>query len=123
MVLVSRRRVNGEGSIYPYPRGYRAYVWVTTPSGRRHRKYVTGKTREIVREKYLKLHEASRRGPVATQIPTLAQFLEGWLADVVAPSLAPATVASYRMCTRVYIVPRLGARRLDKITVRDVQRK
>ena len=121
MVLVSPRRVNGEGSIYPYPHGYRAYVWVTTPSGRRQRKYVTGKTREIVREKYLKLHEASRRGPVSTQVPSLEQFLEGWLADVVAPSLAPGTVASYRMCTRVYIVPRLGARRLDKLTVRDVQ--
>ena len=70
---MSGRRINGEGSIYPYPHGYRAHVWVTTPSGRRQRKYVAGKTREEVREKYLKLHEASRRGPVTTKVPTLAQ--------------------------------------------------
>jgi integrase len=119
--VVSTRRTNGEGSIYPYPHGFRAYVWVTTPSGRRQRKYVAGKTREDVREKYLKLHEASRRGVVATRVPTLGQFLDGWLEEVVAPSLAPATVASYRMCTRLYIAPELGAKRLDKLTVRDVQ--
>jgi integrase len=118
---MSSRRVNGEGSIYPYPYGYRAYVWVTTPSGRRQRKYVAGKTREEVREKYLRLHEASRRGPVTTRVPTLAQFLDGWLDEVVAASVAPATVSSYRMCVRLYIAPQLGAKRLDKLTVRDVQ--
>ncbi len=121
MVLVNARRVNGEGSIYPYPHGYRAYVWVTTPSGRRQRKYVAGKTREIVREKYLKLHHAARRGPVSTRVPTLNQFLQGWLEEVIAPTLAPATVASYRLCTRLYIAPDLGEKRLDKLTIRDVQ--
>lgn len=121
MGVVSARRVNGEGSIYPYPHGFRAYVWITTPSGRRQRKYVAGKSREEVREKYLRLHEAARRGPVVTKVPTLGQFLDGWLDEVVAPSLAPATVASYRMCVRLYIAPKLGAKRLDKLTVRDVQ--
>jgi hypothetical protein len=120
---MSRRRVNGEGSIYPYPHGYRAYVWVTTPSGRRQRKYVAGKTREEVREKYLKLHEASRRGPVITKAPTLRQFLDGWLEEVVAPSLSPATVASYRMCTRLYIAPQLGDKRLDRLSVCEMCRR
>jgi integrase len=118
---VSGRRINGEGSIYPYPHGYRAYVWVTTPSGRRKRKYVAGKTREEVREKYLNLHEASRRGPVTTKVPSLAQFATGWIEEVIVPSLAPATVASYRMCLRLYVLPHLGGDRLDKLTVRDVQ--
>lgn len=118
---MNAKRINGEGSIYPYPHGYRAYVWVTTPSGRRQRKYVTGKTREVVREKYLKLHEAARRGPVSARVPSLAQFFEGWVEEVIAPTLAPATVASYRTCIRLYIAPDLGAKRLDKLTVRDVQ--
>jgi integrase len=96
-------------------------MWVTTPSGRRQRKYVAGKTREIVREKYLRLHEAARRAPVPTRVPTLAQYLEGWLVDVVRPSLAPSTAASYELCTRLYIVPELGGKRLDKLAVRDVQ--
>ena len=29
------KRVNGEGSIYPYRSGFAAYVWVTTPAGQK----------------------------------------------------------------------------------------
>src|SRR5215207_6377285 len=118
---VMSRRSNGEGSIYPYPHGYRAYVWVTTPGGRRQRKYVSGKTREAVREKYLQLHQAAQRGPVATKVPTLGQYLDGWLLDVVLPRLAPQTVANYQLFTRLYIGPLLGHKHLDKLTVRDVR--
>jgi hypothetical protein len=76
---MTTRRHSGEGSIYPYPHGFRAYVWVTTSTGRRQRKYVSGKTREEVREKYLALHQVARRGPVVSSVPTLARYLEGWL--------------------------------------------
>lgn len=78
-----------------------AYLWVTTPSGSRQRKHVAGKTREKVREKYLKLHEASRRGPVTTKVPSLSQSATGWVGEVIAPCLPPATIASYRMCLRL----------------------
>jgi hypothetical protein len=38
---MSRARVNGEGSIFPYRNGgHAAYAWVTTPVGERKRKYV-----------------------------------------------------------------------------------
>lgn len=116
-----RRRDNGEGSIYPYPHGFRGYVWVTTPSGRRQRKYVTGKTRAEVRKKVLDLQRAAERGPVSTRVPRLSAYMAGWLEDVVRPSLAPATTANYSLFTRLYIVPDLGAKRIDKLTVRDVQ--
>jgi integrase len=39
----------------------------------------------------------------------------------VAPNLAPLTYATYETLTRLYIVPGLGDKRLDKLTVRDVQ--
>ena len=88
--LVKRsRRVNGEGWIYPYPHGYRAYSWVTTPDGKRRRKYVTAKTREEVRAKLLALQQAASRGPVPTTIPTLDAYMNGWLTDVVAPTSRP----------------------------------
>ncbi len=115
------KRGNGEGSIYPFRNGYAAYVWVTTPTGRRQRKYLYGKTREAVHAKWLDLHRQSARGPVATRVPTVLVYLTSWLTEVVAPNLAPATVANYEMFTRLYIVPDLGNRRLDKLTVRDVQ--
>ena len=115
------RRHNGEGSIYPYRNGFAAHVWITTPEGRRQRKVVYGKTREQVHEKWLALHELARRGPVAPRSPTLADFMERWLREVVVPNLAPTTSANYDLFTRLYVVPDLGRKRLDKLTVRDVQ--
>ena len=62
---MARGRANGEGSIFPYRSGYAAYVWVTRPDGKRSRKWVYGQTREIVHDKWVKLHAVARRGPVA----------------------------------------------------------
>jgi integrase len=117
-----RQRGNGEGSIFPYRNGYAAYVWVTTPAGKRGRKWVYGKTREDVHGRWLKLHDAARRGPVATSSPSLAEYLAYWLREVVVePDYAPLTCATYETLTRLYILPGLGSKRLDKLTLRDVR--
>jgi integrase len=118
---VSGKRGNGEGSIYPYKNGYAAYVWVTKPDGKRARKYAYGKTREEVHEKWLALHAEAKRGPVATRHRTVAAFLSYWLGSVVKPNLAPLSYVSYEGSVRLYIVPHLGAKRLDRLTVRDVR--
>ena len=121
MTTRMRARANGEGSIFPYRAGFAAYSWVTRPDGTRTRKYVYGKTRESVHDKWLALQQQARRGPVATTVPTVAAYLEYWLRDVVNPNLAPSTCANYEMFVRLYIVPALGDRRLDKLSVRDIQ--
>lgn len=115
------KRGNGEGSIYPYKNGFAAYVWVTTPAGDRKRKYVYGKTREEVHEKWIDLHASAKNGPVATRHRTLAAFLSYWLESIVKPNLAPLTYVSYEGSVRLYINPHLGSKRLDKLTVRDVR--
>ncbi len=117
----TRTRANREGSIFPYRNGFAAYCWVTTPVGRRQRKYVYGRTREAVHEKWVKLQSEARQGPVSTRSPTVAGYLEYWLDQVVQPNLAPATTAKYEMFSRLYIIPTLGDRRLDKLTPRDVR--
>ena len=119
--MSTRRRSNGEGSIYKYRNGYAAYAWITTPSGRRQRKYVYGKTREEVHAKWVTLTRRASQGPVLTKAPTLGQFLERWLEETVAPNLAPLTHATYESHVRNYIVPGLGDRRLDRLRVTDVQ--
>ena len=97
-------------------------MWVTTPEGVRRRKWAYGKTREDVHSKWLKLHAAASRGPVATTSPTLASYLAYWLREVVVePDYAPLTCATYETLTRLYIVPGLGTKRLDKLTLRDVR--
>ena len=117
-----RQRANGEGSIFPYRNGYAAYVWVTTPDGKRRRKWVYGKTRQDVHGKWLKLHDGARRGPVPTSSPTLAQYMTYWLREVVVPpNYAPLTCATYETLTRLYVLPGLGSKRLDKLTLRDVR--
>jgi integrase len=116
-----RGRANGEGSIFPYKNGYAGYVWVTTPTGDRRRKWAYGKTREETHEKWLKLHEAAGKGPVATKYPTLAEYLQHWLTDVVQPDLAPLTAATYETLVRLYIVPTLGRKRLEKLSVADIR--
>lgn len=119
---MSGKRGNGEGSIYPYRNGsFAAYVWVDTPDGKRKRKYVYGKTRAEVHEKWVKLHGEAKKGPVATRHRTLSVFLNYWLASVVKPNLAPLTYVAYEGAVRLYIVPHLGTKRLDKLTVRDVR--
>jgi integrase len=117
----TRARANGEGSIFPYRNGFAAYSWVTTPTGRRQRKYVYGRTRDAVHEKWIKLQNEARQRPIATRSPSVAEYLEYWLDQVVRPNLAPATVAKYEMFARLYIVPVLGKRRLDKLIARDVR--
>ena len=116
-----RGRANREGSIFPYRNGYAAYIWVTTPSGNRTRKWVYGKSREVVHEKWVKLQARAEAAPIPTSTPTLAQYLTRWLDETVAPNLEPATYAYYEGMTRLYIIPALGAKRIDRIQTRDVQ--
>lgn len=116
------KRANGEGSIFPYRNGFAAYVWVTKPDGKRTRKYAYGKTRDEVHDKWVRLHQQAKAGPIATNVPTLASYMAYWLAEIVEPNLAPLTYATYETLSRLYIVPGLGGKRLDaRLAVRDVQ--
>ena len=100
---MTSRRANGEGSIFPYRNGFAAYVWITTPSGKRQRKYVYGRSREIVHTRWVELTQKAARGPVVTNVPTVGQFLHRWLEDTVAPNLAPLTYATYESHVKNYI--------------------
>jgi integrase len=118
---MAKRRNNGEGSVYKVDNSYRGYIWVTTPAGRRSRKYVQAKTRTEALRKLDKLRTQAIHGPVATSVPTVAGYLQLWLDEVVRPTLAPTTALNYDLFVRRYIVPALGAKKLDRLTVRDVQ--
>src|SRR5689334_25380786 len=92
-----RTRANGEGSIFPYRNGFAAYAWVTKPDGTRTRKYVYGKTREEVHEKWIKLQQQAREGPVATKVPAVAEYVAYWLREIVKPNLSPGTYVTYEV--------------------------
>jgi integrase len=117
-----RSRGNSEGSIYPVPGGWRAYAWVTGPDGIRRRKYVKAVTYEDTQRAWRRLRAQADRGPVASNLPTLREYLAYWLSEVVKPNLAPKTYEFYELFARLYIIPHLGAKRLDKLTAPDVRR-
>ncbi|WP_446219370.1 tyrosine-type recombinase/integrase [Micromonospora sp. IBHARD004] len=119
--MPARARANGEGSTFPYRNGFAAYVWVTKPDGKRTRKYVYGKTREAVHDKWIRLHQQAKQGPVATSVPTVGSFLAQWLSEIIEPNRAPLTYATYETIVRRYIAPGLGTKRLDRLQSRDVQ--
>ena len=118
---MSRRR-NGEGSIYPVKGGYRGYVWCTNPAGGRYRKYVKGKTYE---DTQAALAQAPGYGQAGDPSPQMCQawrnsFSTGWK-KIVQPNLAPKTYEKYELFSRLHIIPHLGAKRLDKLQVRDIR--
>lgn len=118
--MAGKARENGEGSIFPYKNGFAAYVWITTPSGNRKRKWVYGPDRETVHAKWVKLQNEANEGTVTSSVPKLAPYLYGWLDDIVKPSLAPLTHKTYETFVRVHIVPGLGEKPLN-FTVREGQ--
>ena len=120
-MTAKRTRANGEGSIFPYRNGFAAYAWVDKPDGTRGRKYIYGKTREAVHDKWIKLHGRAAQGPMPTKVPSVADYVAYWLREVVRPNLAPGSYVTYEVLCRRYIVPGLGRKRIDKLQVQDVQ--
>jgi hypothetical protein len=59
----------------------------------------------------------ARRGAVANKVPTVGEY---WLREVIEPNRAPLTFVTYETLCRLYIVPGLGKKRLDRLTVRDL---
>ena len=119
--MTGRARANGEGSIYPFRNGFAAYAWVTTPAGQRKRKYVYGPDRETVHQKWTALLVEARKGSVVTKSQTVGDYLAYWLREVIEPNRAPLTASTYETLIRLYLTPGLGSKRLDRLSVRDVQ--
>jgi hypothetical protein len=98
--MSSSKRANGEGSIYPFRNGFAAYAWVNTPDGKRKRKYVYGKTRDVVHSKWLARPRQAAARPVATLTPKLREYLTYWLDQVVGNSLKPKTADQWALRLR-----------------------
>jgi len=121
------RRANGEGSIYPYRDGmFAAYVWVSTPDGKRRRKSVYGATRELVHTKWLELHRVAAVGPVSTTTPTLSEYMTYWLNVRAVLRSALSNAMAEELITRNVAtgikMPRLRTRTIQPWSVEEARR-
>jgi integrase len=118
------RRRSGRPSSSPIVRrknGYITHARVTARSGRPASAYICGRTRGIVQEKHTKAKAKAAADFSPATVPTVEEYLTEWLATVVRPSREPATYFYYEAMTRRYIIPALGAERLDALQTADVQ--
>ncbi len=119
-----RRRSPGEGSVYEAADGrWRGAATWTDPDGTRRRRVVSGGTSADARDKLDRLRDRLRLGTLGTadRRLTVAEYLGGWL-ERYRSRVRPATWRGTEQYVRVYLIPALGARQLDRLTAADVER-
>ena len=118
---MSRKRGNGEGSIYPVRDkngrvvGYRGSYWVHTADGPK-RRYLSGKKREHVADKLAKALADRADGLVfdAGSL-TVGEYLDRWLNDV-RDTVRQSTYEGYEYAVRPHIRPALGRIKLKDLS-------
>ncbi|WP_055590535.1 site-specific integrase [Peterkaempfera griseoplana] len=68
------------------------------------------------------LQQQERKGvPVPDKTWKVGDFLVHWLAEIVKPNVRPTTYSKYETMVRLYLVPGLGTKRLNKLGSADVR--
>jgi integrase len=102
---------------------YQCAVYVPQPDGTRARKFAYGQTWAECDAKRRELLDKAENGiPVPTRSAKLAEWLPYWLENVIRPRRKLSTYDKYEAHVRLYLVPRLGSKRLESLTVADVRR-
>ncbi|NUK70665.1 site-specific integrase [Streptomyces lunaelactis] len=124
MASQRKRNPNGAGTITKRKDGrYQAAVYVLQPDGTRARKFAYGKTWTECDIKRRELLDKVDQGvPVPTKSAKLSEWLPYWLDNIVKPRRKRTTYAKYEVHVRLYLVPMLGSKRLESLSVADVRR-
>jgi integrase len=124
MASQRKRNPNGAGTITKRKDGrYQAAVYVLQPDGTRARKFAYGKTWAECDAKRRDLLDKVDQGvPVPTKSAKLSEWLPYWLDNIIQPRRKRTTYAKYEVHVRLYLVPMLGSKRLESLSVADVRR-
>ncbi|MFD7279889.1 tyrosine-type recombinase/integrase [Streptomyces sp. NPDC059862] len=124
MASQRKRNPNGAGTITKRKDGrYQCAVYVLQPDGTRARKFAYGKTWQECDTKRRELLAKVDQGvPVPTRSAKLSEWLPYWLDNVIKPRRKLSTYDKYEAHVRLYLVPLLGAKRLESLGVADVRR-
>ena len=111
------RRSAGEGSIYKLPNGrWQGAVDLGWVNGKRQRRRITRATRRAVVAELRELVQQAEQGQLSpAKPPTLAAWLDIYLAEVAATRVRPSTLASYESHIKRQIAPALAQHRIDRL--------
>ena len=116
-----KRRANNEGTL-SYHKARKRWIYLLPADETGKRQQVSGKTRAEAMAKAEELKAKRAEGlDLDTKQPTIQQFGEIWLRDVVKRTRRASTHASYEQMFRLYINPKIGKIQLDKLTAARVQ--
>ncbi|MER6958433.1 site-specific integrase [Streptomyces sp. NPDC000618] len=124
MAQQRKRNPNGAGTITKRKDGrFQCAVYVLQPDGTRARKFAYGKTWSECDTKRRELLTKVDQGvPVPTRSAKLSDWLPYWLDNIVKPRRKLSTYDKYEAHVRLYLVPMLGSKRLESLSVADVRR-
>ncbi|MFD7089244.1 tyrosine-type recombinase/integrase [Streptomyces sp. NPDC059896] len=119
----TRSRANGDGTVYQRKDGrWEAAGYVLALGNTRKRVRVYGTTRKDALAKLTEKIAASNRGlPVAAADSTVSAYLAYWLDGVAVHHLRENTHTRYAAAIRLHLNPGLGAKKLARLTTRDVR--
>lgn len=117
----SRRRANGEGSIYEYRGRWRGAVTWTDTAGIRQRRTIAGKTQAEVRRALAELTAQLDHGLAPPAPQTVADFLAGWL-EASRQRVRPSSWYRAEQAVRLHLAPAIGRLPLAKLSPSDVER-
>lgn len=117
------RRANGEGSITKRKDGrWQAAVWVTTLDGGRKRVFTYARDRKAAQASLVQKLDEVRRGiPTSTTPLTVGEYLDEWVREHLPKTVRRTTAIDYEIVVRVHVKPRIGAKRLKELSIRNVQ--
>jgi integrase len=120
---MSKRRGNGEGSIYRRSDGqWTGSLSVRQPLGGRKRRVVYGKTQRDVQEKVAKLRGDALGGlPIITGRVTVTAVASQWLNSAEAGGLHATTLTRYGEIVRLHLLPTLGSVSAAQLSAADLQ--
>lgn len=121
---MSRKRSNGEGSIYRRKDGrYEGSAYVPVSNGSRRRLRVYGTTRAEASTKLIAaLSQADKGIPAPTKTWKVGDYLDYWMREVVPANRRPKTIELYESTVRIHLKPVIGHVPLAKLSVATLQK-
>jgi integrase len=118
----SRKRANGEGSLYRDASGrWRGAVTWTDSAGHPQRRTVSAVLQSDAKRKLATLRAELDRGLEPATIETVGEYLTRWLSTG-RTTIRPASWRQREQNCRLYLIPALGRVTLAKLTPADVER-